>query len=99
MILDTRTQLNAALHDPIMTVMNFLNEVVERHPNAISLAPGRPAGQFFGVERTGEYIEKFVQYFAKRSSSTPGSGTGAVPPGARGSRPTSSRPTRHTTAP
>ncbi|MFF7752087.1 PLP-dependent aminotransferase family protein [Streptomyces sp. NPDC007971] len=34
--------LHASLSDPVLDAMNFLNEVVSRHPDAISFAPGRP---------------------------------------------------------
>jgi (S)-3,5-dihydroxyphenylglycine transaminase len=61
-----RTDLSDALEHPIMSVMNFLNEVTDRHPSAVSFAPGRPASAFFGVERTGAWIERFVAHVAER---------------------------------
>lgn len=42
--------LRAALHHDSLEVMNFLNEVVQRYPHAISFAPGRPSEAFFDVE-------------------------------------------------
>lgn len=44
--------LKGCLGDPLLDVMNFLNEVVLRHPQAISFAPGRPAERHFDVERS-----------------------------------------------
>jgi len=43
--------LKGGLGDPLLDVMNFLNEVVLRHPGAISFAPGRPSERHFDVER------------------------------------------------
>jgi len=47
--------------------MNFLNEIAEKHPNAISFASGRPAEQFFDLKNSGEHISRFIQYFSKHS--------------------------------
>jgi (S)-3,5-dihydroxyphenylglycine transaminase len=44
--------LKGWLADPSLDVMNFLNEVVLRYPDAVSFAPGRPSEQFFDVERS-----------------------------------------------
>ena len=42
--------LKRAFSDPLLDAMNFLNEVVLRHPDAISFAPGRPTERHFDVE-------------------------------------------------
>lgn len=42
--------LKSWLADPLLDVMNFLNEVVHRYPEAVSFAPGRPSERFFDVE-------------------------------------------------
>jgi (S)-3,5-dihydroxyphenylglycine transaminase len=42
--------LKSWLADPLLDVMNFLNEVVLRYPEAVSFAPGRPSERFFDVE-------------------------------------------------
>jgi (S)-3,5-dihydroxyphenylglycine transaminase len=42
--------LRSSLADPLLDVMNFLNEVVLRYPEAVSFAPGRPSERFFDVE-------------------------------------------------
>ena len=44
--------LKSWLADPLLDVMNFLNEVVLRYPEAVSFAPGRPSERFFDVERS-----------------------------------------------
>jgi (S)-3,5-dihydroxyphenylglycine transaminase len=42
--------LKGCLSDPLLDVMNFLNEVVHRYPGAVSFAPGRPSERHFDVE-------------------------------------------------
>ena len=44
--------LKGWLADPLLDVMNFLNEVVHRYPRAVSFAPGRPSERHFDVERS-----------------------------------------------
>ncbi len=44
--------LKSWLSDPLLDVMNFLNEAVLRYPRAISFAPGRPSEEHFDVERS-----------------------------------------------
>ena len=39
--------LKSCFGDPLLDVMNFLNEVVLRYPEAVSFAPGRPVGAPF----------------------------------------------------
>jgi (S)-3,5-dihydroxyphenylglycine transaminase len=58
--------VKACFSDPILNVMNFLNEVVLDYPQAISFAPGRPAENFFNVEESLGEIQDFVRYRAAR---------------------------------
>ena len=53
--------LKGCLGDPLLDVMNFLNEVVLRHPQAISFAPGRPAERHFDVERSLGKAARWVE--------------------------------------
>lgn len=55
-------ELKPCFADPVLNVMNFLNEVVLRYPEAISFAPGRPAESFFDVEASLEEIGRFVDH-------------------------------------
>lgn len=55
-------QLNASLADPRVEVMNFLNEVALRYPQAISFAPGRPLESFFDVRDSLRYLDDFVAH-------------------------------------
>ena len=58
--------LGGAFEDPILDVMNFLNEVVQRYPRAVSFAPGRPAEELFDVEGSLGAIPRFVAWRAER---------------------------------
>jgi (S)-3,5-dihydroxyphenylglycine transaminase len=59
--------LKGCLGDPLLDVMNFLNEVVLRHPQAISFAPGRPAERHFDVERSLGQAARWVDERANAS--------------------------------
>jgi (S)-3,5-dihydroxyphenylglycine transaminase len=56
--------LRASLSAPSLEVMNFLNEVVMRFPQAISFAPGRPAESLFDVEASLRCIGTFADHQA-----------------------------------
>src|SRR5919112_168212 len=56
------SQLFGALQDPALNSMNFLNEISHRYPDAVSLAAGRPAEQFFEVEAIERYLRRFCLY-------------------------------------
>jgi (S)-3,5-dihydroxyphenylglycine transaminase len=43
------SQLHRAVDDPALNSMNFLNEVAQHYPDAVSLAAGRPYREFFDV--------------------------------------------------
>ncbi|MFC7518453.1 PLP-dependent aminotransferase family protein [Herbaspirillum sp. GCM10030257] len=50
-----------------LNVMNFLNEVAQNYPSAISFASGRPAEQFFNLEAWINRLPLFVEYFATQN--------------------------------
>ncbi len=52
------------LHERL-EVMNFLNEVADRYPRAISLAAGRPAEQFFGAQEYTQRLGEFVGHLQR----------------------------------
>ena len=77
-------ELKSCFADPLLAVMTFLNEVVLRHPQAISFAPGRPAERHFDVERSLGKIARFVEHRARstgsrRRPSLPTSGNTTAP--------------------
>jgi (S)-3,5-dihydroxyphenylglycine transaminase len=65
-----KEDLHGSLRDPALDTMNFLNEITQRHPDAISFAPGRPYDGFFEVEEIFSYIRRYLDYLAD-SGSTP----------------------------
>jgi len=63
--------LNPALASPLLSVMNFLNEVTLEFPDAISFAPGRPAESFFDVAGALTKLESFVAYRSRQTGQPP----------------------------
>ena len=59
-----RVTLRGSMSAESLEVMNFLNEVVLRYPQAISFAPGRPAEKFFDVEGSLEKVVAFADHRA-----------------------------------
>jgi (S)-3,5-dihydroxyphenylglycine transaminase len=66
-----RDDLLAALGDPGLEAINFLNEVIDRFPDAISFAPGAPYGGFFEHLDVGHYIDLYVRYLSEKQGLTP----------------------------
>ena len=60
----TGIELRDCFLDPLMDVMNFLNEIVFDYPEAISFAPGRPPADLFDVENSLQAIKRFVRFAA-----------------------------------
>lgn len=58
------SSLNHALADPKVGVMNFLNEIAMRYPDAISFAPGRPREEYFDVAGSLDYVAAYAGYAA-----------------------------------
>ena len=52
-------------NEPILNVMNFLNEVTLWYPSPISFGPGRPAEQLFHVQEALEHIARYVEHTAR----------------------------------
>ncbi|GDY51937.1 hypothetical protein SVIO_025600 [Streptomyces violaceusniger] len=50
--LDAR-DLHGSLQDPVLGSIGFLNEVMSRHPDAISFAPGAPTPSSSGTSTPG----------------------------------------------
>jgi (S)-3,5-dihydroxyphenylglycine transaminase len=60
--------LKPCFDEPILSVMNFLNEVVLDHPTAISFAPGRPLERLFNVRDHVSDIAEAVEAEAAAST-------------------------------
>jgi (S)-3,5-dihydroxyphenylglycine transaminase len=57
-------ELHASLEDPALRSMNFLNEVSNHYPEAISLAAGRPSEEFFDLDDLHRYLRTFCAYLS-----------------------------------
>lgn len=57
-----RESLHPALADPVLSSMNFLNEVMTRFPDAISFAPGAPHDSFLAEVDAGRHIESYLAH-------------------------------------
>nr|WP_190126885.1 PLP-dependent aminotransferase family protein [Streptomyces inusitatus] len=49
--------------------MNFLNEVTQRYPDAISFAPGRPYDGFFDTEEIITHVRTYLAHLAEQGGS------------------------------
>ncbi|RYZ38249.1 MAG: PLP-dependent aminotransferase family protein [Myxococcaceae bacterium] len=58
----TADMLHASLGDPLLDVMNFLNEIAMRYPEAISFAPGRPNEKFYDPQQIATYLDAYRRY-------------------------------------
>jgi (S)-3,5-dihydroxyphenylglycine transaminase len=76
-IMDHPSQ-DAPEHHSRLEVMNFLNEIVERHPDAISFASGRPAEEFFNIEDWLQQIPQFAAHYAAKNGLTYKSGLNKI---------------------
>ncbi|MCX5240985.1 aminotransferase-like domain-containing protein [Streptomyces prunicolor] len=63
--------LHSALEDPALASMNFLNEVANRYPDAISFAPGRPFEEYFQIEDVHRYLRVFCEYLEQERGLSP----------------------------
>ncbi|MDG4757887.1 PLP-dependent aminotransferase family protein [Micromonospora sp. WMMD710] len=63
--------LHPALGDPALTSMNFLNEVSERYPAAVSLAAGRPYEEFFDVASVHRHLDAFHRHLVDELAYSP----------------------------
>lgn len=54
--------LHSCLRDPVLHSIGFLNEIIDRYPHAISLAPGAPNSIFFKEIDFHQDLERFNKY-------------------------------------
>jgi (S)-3,5-dihydroxyphenylglycine transaminase len=57
-----RSALHGSLSDPVLGAIAFLNEVMSRHPDAISFAPGAPHPELLDDIDTARYIDRFLDH-------------------------------------
>nr|WP_145487413.1 MULTISPECIES: PLP-dependent aminotransferase family protein [Streptomyces] len=63
-------ELHSSLTDASLSSMNFLNEVAQRFPEAISFAAGRPHEANFDVALIHEYLDAYCRHLAEREGHT-----------------------------
>jgi (S)-3,5-dihydroxyphenylglycine transaminase len=63
--------LLSALNDPDLGALSFLNEVMDRFPNAISFAPGAPFAGFFDDLDIGRYLDRYTRYLTDEKGLSP----------------------------
>jgi (S)-3,5-dihydroxyphenylglycine transaminase len=56
------SDLHPSLEDPALNSMNFLNEIANHYPDAISLAAGRPYEDFYEVAALPRYLDRFHRH-------------------------------------
>ncbi|MEH0936379.1 PLP-dependent aminotransferase family protein [Micromonospora sp. CPCC 205543] len=56
--------LHPAVDDPALNSMNFLNEVAQHWPDAVSLAAGRPYEEFFDDGAPRRWLDRFRRHLA-----------------------------------
>jgi (S)-3,5-dihydroxyphenylglycine transaminase len=66
-----RDELHGSLADPLLEVMNFLNEVTLRYPDAISFGPGRPYEGLFEIGKISFYLESYLRYLEQELGQSP----------------------------
>lgn len=60
----TVAALHASVDDPALNSMNFLNEVAQHYPDAVSLAAGRPYEEFFDAGVLPAHLDRFRRHLA-----------------------------------
>ncbi|GAA2268504.1 MULTISPECIES: aminotransferase-like domain-containing protein [Kitasatospora] len=58
--------LHESLASPVIESMNFLNEVSQRFPDAVSLAAGRPYEGLFDTEAVHRYLRRYTDHLMER---------------------------------
>lgn len=64
-----RSDLHASVSDPLLSTMNFLNEITARYPSAISFAPGRPYEGFADTDQVFDYLHGYVDHLRAQGDS------------------------------
>ncbi|QBG83810.1 PLP-dependent aminotransferase family protein [Xanthomonas oryzae] len=59
------SQLHPCLGEPVMGAIDFLNEVIDRYPNAISFAPGAPAPALLEPLDLSAYLQTYLAHLTQ----------------------------------
>ncbi|MDH6109416.1 (S)-3,5-dihydroxyphenylglycine transaminase [Kitasatospora sp. MAP12-15] len=63
--------LHGSLSDPLLDAMNFLNEVTQRFPRAVSFAPGRPYEGLFETAGIERHLKVYTDYLREELGQSP----------------------------
>ncbi|MBF6541465.1 aminotransferase class I/II-fold pyridoxal phosphate-dependent enzyme [Nocardia brasiliensis] len=58
--------LHPMLTAPASETMNFLNEIANRFPDAVSFAPGRPYQELFETDAVPRYLDTYCRYLREQ---------------------------------
>lgn len=64
-----KEDLHGSVSDPLLDTMNFLNEIADRYPDAVSFAPGRPYEGFFETEQVITALRRYLDHLAAEGAS------------------------------
>lgn len=62
-----KEDLHASVSDPLLDAMNFLNEITDRYPDAVSFAPGRPFEGFFDTDQILTAVQRYLDHLAEQN--------------------------------
>ncbi|MEU8870161.1 PLP-dependent aminotransferase family protein [Streptomyces javensis] len=66
-----RTAVSDSVRDPALRSLNFLNEIMARHPEAISFAPGAPHPRFYEDLDPDRHIDSFLGHLVRSRGLSP----------------------------
>lgn len=66
-----RSHLHSSLTDPLLSAVEFLNEVMRRYPDAISFAPGAPHPDTYSDLDVERFIRRFLDHAGAEWGHTP----------------------------
>lgn len=64
-----KEELHGSVSDPLLDTMNFLNEITNRFPDAVSFAPGRPYEGLFDTEEIFGHVRRYIDHLAAGGAS------------------------------
>jgi (S)-3,5-dihydroxyphenylglycine transaminase len=64
-----KEDLHPSVSDSLLDSMNFLNEITDRYPEAISFAPGRPFEGFFETDQVLTAVQRYLDHLTQQGAS------------------------------
>jgi (S)-3,5-dihydroxyphenylglycine transaminase len=66
----TKIDFKSLMQGTLLESMNYLNNISEQFPSAISFASGRPPNSFLDVHRSGEWIDNYITFVSEKTAKT-----------------------------